>query len=281
MSDKLNTKLNQELTAMNVTSGLGSYKLQVIYNRVDQDILKLSQHLNETPLKDPDEEIYFYKEVLPPLLALKIYYMEIYMMEVARPTGSAETIRSFYQSEQKFIARFFRHYGFYYGYYRAGMTQLDELWFRPDQNIPEVIFPEFPLTRELSMTSCGYLFAKFIAYERLQDHLNDLIKATLIAVQMQEFPVPAKSKSNNFVQTLFNLSVDQIGLGARAALDASIISGKSFQAVCEDLAPRISTKEKDKIAPGSLRSNAYTGEDVDKHTLIRYLEKMIRLIKEY
>jgi len=266
---------------INVTAGLGSYKLQLIYNRVDQDILKLTQHLNKNPLKEPEEEIYFYKEVLPPLLALKIYHMEIYMMEVARPTGSTDNIRSFYQSEEKYVARFFRHYGFYHSYYRAGMTQLDTLWFRPDQNIPEVIFPEFPLTRELSMTSCGYLFAKFIAYERLQAHLNNLIKDTMAAVQIPTVPARANMKPDHIVQTLFNLSVDQIGLGARAALDASIISGKSFQAVCEDLAPRISTKERDKIAPGSLRSNAYTGEDVDKHTLIRYLEKMIRLIKEY
>ena len=116
MNEKLISRLNQELMTINVTAGLGSYKLQLIYNRVDQDILKLTQHLNKNPLKAPEEEIYFYKEVLPPLLALKIYHMEIYMMEVARPTGSTDNIRSFYQSEEKYVARFFRHYGFYHSY---------------------------------------------------------------------------------------------------------------------------------------------------------------------
>ncbi|MES2457904.1 MAG: RteC domain-containing protein [Bacteroidota bacterium] len=227
------------------------------------------------------QRIDFYKHTLTSLVAVKIFCRERYYLQINRTGCTANGLKLYYESQLSLLEGFEDRYGFFKGYLRAGMSALDNLYYLPGSGMETVLLPEVSLPNGLAMGCCSYLFSRFKAGKLMRC----LLAARILGVEgelsdqmaVNSEALPRKS----LTQTMFNLSVDQLGMGARAMLDAAVISGRSFQQVCEDLAPRISTPEKQLVSAGSIRSNAYTGEDIDKHTLIRLLEKMIRLIKEY
>jgi len=247
---------------------------------IQADLLELDHSYADLSDLPDASRIIFFKQIRPKFVALWLFYLERHHLILARPVGAKQALRSFYESELQHQDYFLKRYGFYYSYFRSGMSQTDHLYFLPDLKMATVA-PELPVSAGMSHTAGDYLFARFRASELIVQYvlsqLSDLDKADTSAVV--EAKLVSKKKK---IQTQFNLSVDQLGMAARAALDASLIKGKSFQSLCEELAPLvISSSGQGNISPGSLRSNAYTGEDVDKHLLIRTLEKMIRLITEY
>lgn len=223
--------------------------------------------------------IVFFKEIRPKFVALWLFYLERYHLILDKPLGPKQGVKCFYESELEQLDYFLKRYGFYYSYFRSGMNQTDHLYFLPDIKM-FVTVPELPFLPGMSRTACDYLFARFLACDLITQYIlaqiNDLDKPNLGPSEVVNLTKKKK------VQTQFGLSVDQLGMAVRAALDASVIKGKSFQSLCEELAPLVVTSSgQSSVSAGSLRSNAYTGEDVDKHVLIRAMEKMIRLIKEY
>jgi|GEM_PF-1864995 len=225
----------------------------------------------------PETRLYFYKNILTNAIALKVFCRERYYLRVNRTACTASGLKQYDESQLALSEAFDRKYGFFHGYVRSGMTGLDALYYLPGEEMDQILLPEVVLPQALGLGCCTYLFARFKAGEWMRGILASYIDGRPAGVPAG---VPV-TKKPGFVQTKFNLSVDQIGMAARAALDSALITGKSFQQVCEDLAPRIATPDRQTVSAGSVRSNAYTGEDIDKHTLIRYLEKMIRLIREY
>jgi len=96
-----------------------------------------------------------------------------------QPVGTAETLRSYYETELLYIIRLYRNHAFHYQYYRMGATELDNQYFtrngRPS-DIPVLegidIDPGFS-------TPLDYLFAKFIAAERYQEFLLEQLSTEL------------------------------------------------------------------------------------------------------
>lgn len=77
------------------------------------------------------------------------------------------------------------------------------------------------------------------------------------------------------------LSVDQLGIIFRSADETKVIIAGSFSAVCQTVAPYLSTERRENIAWDSMRSNSNRPEERDKAVVIAALEKMIGKIKEY
>ncbi|WP_461791639.1 RteC domain-containing protein [Pedobacter sp.] len=118
---------------------------------------------------DRMEEIYFFKFEKPEYYAMKIYLAGWFTLMNGRPKGTAEQLRSYYSEELRFICRFFGQHAFHYQYFRSGMTELDELLFVRGAEVSPVFVMEVPELDGNFCTSGDYLFAKFLAYERLQD----------------------------------------------------------------------------------------------------------------
>ncbi|ETZ23136.1 hypothetical protein N824_16890 [Pedobacter sp. V48] len=269
--------LQQRLIEIEVGSPLEI--LGAISTLIRTDIQTLDNSFADLADLSDTTRIVYFKQIRPKFVALWLFYRERYHLILNRPLGAKQGIRSFYESELEQLDYFLKRYGFYYSYFRSGMQQTDYLYFLPDNGITTPV-PELPLLPEMSRTACDYLFARFLACDLITQYvlaqINDLDKPNLGPSEVVNLTKKKK------VQTQFGLSVDQLGMAVRAALDASVIKGKSFQSLCEELAPLIVTASgQSNVSAGSLRSNAYTGEDVDKHVVIRAMEKMIRLIKEY
>jgi hypothetical protein len=121
-------------------------------------------------------EIHFFKFVKPAFYALQIYEADLYYLMANEPMGTSEMQKAFYEEELLYVFRLFRIHAFHYQYFRTGARELDSQYFtregKPgDIPVLELIdpVPEFS-------TPLDYLFAKFIAAERLQNLLIDKLK---------------------------------------------------------------------------------------------------------
>lgn len=235
---------------------------------------KLEDHVQEFPFQNPKEQIEFFKEIKPRFYCHWIYLIESYQLKIHLPVGTPEMKRDFFKQELKVIRRYFDQNAFYYHYYKSGATHLDEFFFINDEQMEGVPMTECYVTDAAMTTSFDLLFAKFIAFEKLEGLILNLMNP-----KTENDTPPINKKISH--PTQINLSVDQLGLITRAADDARLLHGRSFSKICEDLAPHIATPEKQQISSNSLRSNAYLSEDSDKNNVIRTLEKMIDFIKGY
>lgn len=90
-----------------------------------------------------------------------------------------------------------------------------------------------------------------------------------------------KSKKEERQKIKSKLSVDQMALILRAADDRRIIIAKSLSSVFKNIAPYLSTPQKNDISFDSMRSKSYSAELRDKEIAIQTLQELIDRIKDY
>jgi len=117
-------------------------------------------------------EIHFFKHTKPQLYALQIYEADLYTVVTNRPVGTPEMLRTYYEQELQYIFRLFRIHAFHYQYYRTGATILDTQYFLRNGKPADIPILAIAIEPGFS-TPLDYLFAKFIAAERMQEYLLD------------------------------------------------------------------------------------------------------------
>ncbi len=268
-------QLEQDLKAIEQANFLPCKNLSDSLQIIKAKLAKVAKHIRDNPFKDELEEIIFFKKIIPRFYSCWIFAIASYQLELNKPCGTLETCKSYFEDELKVIQRYFNQNAFYYHYYKSGACELDSVCFVRGAEMESIPVTEIHLSDNDLSTSFDLLFAKFIAYEKLQAFILSQLNEENNIIE----PEPEVVKPRH--TTKINLSVDQIGLIARAADDARLLNGRSFNKICEELAPCIATAEKDNISPNSLRSNAYLAEFSDKENVIKTLYKMIDFIKGY
>jgi len=124
---------------------------------------------------DANSEIDFFKSVKPRFYSWLIYYQECYAIEVQVPLGDGKERLAYYAEQLKYIRRFFRQHEFHYQYFKLGAVELDHLWFVRGAAIPGALSPEVPEVDPGFGTAQDYLFSKFMAYERVQAWLLEVM----------------------------------------------------------------------------------------------------------
>ena len=137
---------------------------------------QVREHVKLVPFKDTLEEVYFFKFEKPEYFGLQIYHVALFGLLNGRPAGVPELLRVYYLEELGFIARFFKHYAFLYEYYRSGYTELDEMLFVRGAEVKFPLLQELPVLDAEFSTAGDYLFAKFMAYEDLQEYILGELK---------------------------------------------------------------------------------------------------------
>jgi hypothetical protein len=275
MIESWSLQLELDLNKIEKGSLNPSCKLSNSLQIIKAKLAKVASHLKKEPFNNELEEVSYFKELNPKFYSCWIFVIASYQLELNTPCGTVETCKNYLEEELKIIQRYFNQNAFYYHYYKSGACELDAVCFVRGAQMESIPVSEIHLSDNDLSTSFDLLFAKFMAYEKLQAYilsqLNEENETTRSEVELNE------SKKT----TKINLSVDQIGLIARAADDARLLNGRSFSKICEELAPFIATAQKEKISPNSLRSNAYLANQTDKQNVINTLKKMIDFIRGY
>ncbi|GGC33408.1 hypothetical protein GCM10011386_26870 [Parapedobacter defluvii] len=146
-------------------------RLRLALRTIRRAKTELREKVEKRPPATADEEIYLYKTVWPSVLSWHVQHMEWYAMEANQPIGDRNRLKDYWKRELVFTARFMAMQPFHYQYYKLGATELDHLYFIPNAEIPDILIPEVPDVDGRTGTKMGYLFAKFMAYERLHTHI--------------------------------------------------------------------------------------------------------------
>jgi len=163
--------LEQELSLLTNWEPLPLKKLGNAVAAITQALNDLKAYIETHPFKDDHEEIHFFKYEKPRFFAREIFLSEQCTVENQKPLDDVEMLRSYYQNELKFVTRFFEQYKFLYGYFQADATELDDKYFLRNAGPVTMLMPIWPDRDPDFSTNADYLFAKFMAYENLQDFI--------------------------------------------------------------------------------------------------------------
>lgn len=140
---------------------------------ISETMSKLKGYVADAPFADVAAEIEFFKCVKPIFMAEQFYAMEIFHIESTRPLNDLAALEAFYAQELKHVQRFFDQYKFLYAYYQANMKELDALLFIRGAKPADIPLPDVIDLDTAFGTAGDKLFAKFRAFERLQEYLLD------------------------------------------------------------------------------------------------------------
>jgi hypothetical protein len=180
-------KKTQYETALSELRGelaLLNYEAITPLERLKQALLLTSDHINamkkevlQHGFASSEAEIRFFKFVKPAFYALQLYELDFYVIATNAPAGTTDMLKAYYEQELLYVFRFFRTHAFHYQYFRTGARELDNQFFTRDGKPGDVPVLEQMEPLPGFSTPLDYLFAKFIAYERLEDGLLNKLAA--------------------------------------------------------------------------------------------------------
>jgi hypothetical protein len=171
--EKLYIDLAEELELIHDLGTLPVRRLSAAVSATAEATSKLRNHLLSHPPANELEEIDFFKNWKPLFTAEQYYALEKFTIETNRPLTDSQSLKSYYEQELAFISRFFTQQQFLYQYYKFEFTELDQVLFARGGIASNIVLPETPDLDPQFSTKGDHLFAKFIAYEKLQVFLLD------------------------------------------------------------------------------------------------------------
>jgi len=151
-------------------------KLEVIR----KTLATLKQFVHEHPFAEQQEEIYFFKYEKPAFVSELLCAQQMFMIETQRRQFNEEVlIRNYYEQELKVIRHFFVQHQFLYQYFMLEASELDNILFLRGAEASAGLVPEMPELDPDYATNGDFLFAQFLAHEKVQDFLiNELYPAS-------------------------------------------------------------------------------------------------------
>jgi hypothetical protein len=138
----------------------------------------IKKQVIEHGFESQEAEIHFFKQVKPQIYARQIYEADLYAITSNCPEGTTEMRRAYYEQELQYIFRLHRIHAFHYQYYKTSASILDAQYFMRDGKPTDIPVLENIDPMPGFSTPLDYLFAKFIAAERMQEYLLDQLSNT-------------------------------------------------------------------------------------------------------
>jgi hypothetical protein len=164
------------------------------------------------PFPSQEIEIWFFKTIKPKFYALRIFHLELYSLDMNKPAGTRDMLLAFYRQELKLVERFFKLNAFLYQYFKNDFSAMDTIYFIRSAEIPTALQTELPDADAEFSTGMDYMFARFIAFEMLQQEILDRmagLDGSLLPVEPKKpKPVPALKWTGshvNLVELIYGL----------------------------------------------------------------------------
>lgn len=123
------------------------------------------------------EEIFYFKNIKAHLLALIQFYTLVQKIELRKPPLRKKKLKKYYLNELYKTKKKLRKQHFYYNYYKANLTQLDDQLFRRIREDRFTMVGDFILDIDKrSNTPTLHIFVQIEALELLRIHLKKKIK---------------------------------------------------------------------------------------------------------
>ncbi len=167
--------LLKDLNAVPELKTVGVKNPIIVGDLVRNSITTLKEHFKANPFPDKQKEIVFFKYDKPLCVAEHIFAQELYAIESNKPVGDKKVSDNYYIQELTYIRRGFDQNRYLYQYFQLDGVEFDELYFCRGSRPPEIALPVAPDFDPEFSTPGDFVFAKFIALERLQNYISDIL----------------------------------------------------------------------------------------------------------
>lgn len=150
--------------------------LKVAMRLIDNALTKMRMLVKERTFFKIIDEIMYFKELRPRMLALKIETALKYSLMINMPIKTANGQIDYYEEVLKGLQSFLELNAFYYQYYKNGFKELDTLYFVRNAGPLTVPIYETPDVDVESAAPVSDLFARFMAYESVQRFILKQVK---------------------------------------------------------------------------------------------------------
>jgi RteC protein len=208
--EQLRSKLNDELLKSKETDN-PLERLKAALKAIEQAITALRQFIEENKFRDDQEEIEFFKNIKPEILALKIEEGMRYNLTFNKPIGTNDIQLKYYEEELSVLQSFFRMNSFHYQYYKNRFKDLDASYFLRSAGPLPIPLAEIPESGDEFSTPMSYLFAKFIANEHAQYFI--LEQMTDLKYTALNPPQKAKGNTGDLIWTGDAINIIEIAYG--------------------------------------------------------------------
>jgi len=175
--ENIENRLNEDLIGLQTLPPLERYNASIIL--INKAITEVKEQLGTHEFESPGDEIFFFKEIRPKIIAFKIRVSLEYNIKINEPIGTKENIVLYFEEAMKGLQSIFRLNSFYYQYYRNHFTELDHLYFIRNADHSLIPLPEATDPDHHDTTPMSDLFTKFIAYEYVNHQLIQKISTLM------------------------------------------------------------------------------------------------------
>jgi hypothetical protein len=226
MKDFVKNLYDNLLEELSLYADLGALPVRKVtgaLTRISEAVAKLQDFITITPFETAADEIQFFKYDKPAFICEQFYAMEIFTIETARPQNDVILLKTFYEQELKYISRFLEQNKFLYAYYQNDMQALDHLLFVRGAKPSDIPVPDIIGLDPAFNTCCDNLFAKFMAFDRLQEYLLAELCALEHPSSTANIPVINDKPDTTWTDS----KVDLIELGYAIQSRGSVNRGKA------------------------------------------------------
>ena len=146
--------------------------------RVTKNIIEqLKEIVGVYRFEKEEDEIFFFKEVKPLFYSKLIYYVDIFRIELRRPTGSNKTVENYIYNELNRLKSFFENHLPFYEYYRSGLSHLDKEYFLRGKHNIDVSLDSYYFNTDVNFcTGHDYTVSRILANEQVRIYLNRVLE---------------------------------------------------------------------------------------------------------
>lgn len=170
---KLYTELQEDIAFYAELGTPPANRLSSTLKSIRGIMLRLKETIATQGFAGDEDEIRFFKTEKPLFVAEQIYLVEYATIFLGKPSVSEGLLEAYYNEELRRLQVFFNRFGFLYQCFRLEATDLDSVLFLRGSGPSGMVLPEPPDADPAFVTNGDYLWAKFMAYERLQSWLED------------------------------------------------------------------------------------------------------------
>lgn len=203
-------QLRLQLSGLNLFNDDAIAQIEKAIHLIRSTTILIEAEIVRKDFATPEEEIYFFRHIKPPLYSLQIAYCKILKIELLRSSYSKKDFKQFIKQKLDFIKAHYIDFPEFIQYYNLSATHNDERYFLRSNRIELDCFSHF--FNDYHSTGYDVVAAYLLAYKFLIDHYDQSDKK----VQIEPFTSNTSWTDDKiaFVELISGIQImDSVNLG--------------------------------------------------------------------
>jgi hypothetical protein len=158
------------LSGLNLFGKDANEQIEFALERIKSTTFSIEDEIDRSSFRTPEDEIYFFRHIKPPLYSMHIAFSKLRKIELQRPACSKKKFKVLVKQKLDFIEAHYIDYPEFTRYYNSNSTYDDERYFLRSNKIQLDCFPH--LYNDKFSTGYDLIAAYLLAYQFLIDHFD-------------------------------------------------------------------------------------------------------------